>query len=266
MARRSRKKYDNEQSRTVHLARLVPNMVTILGICLGLSAIRFALREQWEPAVSFIIFASLVDAIDGRLARLLNATSGFGAQLDSLADFINFGVAPSIILYLWITHNAPGFGWAVVLFFVICAAIRLARFNSDLDAEEKPPVWAVNFFVGMPAPAGALACLAPMASGFGLEFDYPEIWAYLYWLHNPYFVCLWATLIGALMASRIPTFSFKKLAIKKRYASLVLMLVGLLTIAAVTEPWLTGIGIGIWYMMMFPLGIIRYYQYKNGQL
>ncbi len=251
-----------KEERSVSIGRLVPNMITIMGLCLGLSAIKFAMIGQWKYAAAFIIIASIFDGLDGRVARMLNATSKFGAQLDSLADFINFGVAPPFILYLWSTHQLKGFGWAMVLFFVVCCAIRLARFNSDLDGEEKP-AWAARFFTGIPAPAGAMLTLAPMGVDFAFREEYTDIYSALIFTSHPVFVVLYSSFIAVLMASRLPTFSFKKITIMKKYSSLVLVLVSLLAVFAFTEPWLTMIGLGIWYISTIPMSLIYYYRLKD---
>src|SRR6476619_5095823 len=144
--------------------RMVPNILTLLALCAGMTAIRFAVKGQFEYAVFAIIAAGVFDGLDGRLARLLKATSSFGAELDSLADFVSFGVAPAAVLYLWTMPQLNSIGWAIGLFYAVCCALRLARFNTQLTAE--PPPWRANFFSGAPAPAGAGLLMLPMFVSF----------------------------------------------------------------------------------------------------
>ncbi len=251
-----------EQPAPLHLARLFPNMLTLLGLCAGLMAIRWALDARWELSFLFIIAAACIDAVDGRLARILKSTSDFGAQLDSLADFLNFGVAPAFMLYLWNTHQIKGLGWAMVLFFAVCCAIRLARFNSELDDEKKEP-WHDYFFVGMPAPAGALIGLGPLALTFAFKESYPDIYARLAFIGNSWFVCAWIAGVALLMASRLPTFSFKKIRIRREYASLILVAAGLLIIMLITEPWLTLSGLGAIYCLSLPVSFFVFCRLKT---
>src|SRR5947207_1661416 len=144
---------------------LVPNLITLLALCAGLTAIRLAVEDKLEWAVAAIVFAALLDGIDGRVARMLKGTSRFGAELDSLADFVNFGVAPALILYFWSLHELGNAGWIAAMVFAICAGLRLARFNVMLDDPNRP-AWAANFFVGMPAPGGAITVLLPIYGYF----------------------------------------------------------------------------------------------------
>src|SRR5215475_9897123 len=148
--------------RQIPVRTLVPNLITLLALCAGLTAIRLAIGEdKLEWAVAAIVFAATLDGIDGRVARMLKGTSRFGAELDSLADFFNFGVAPALILYFWDLHELGNAGWIAAMVFAICAGLRLARFNVMIDDPNRPP-WAANFFVGMPAPGGALTVLLPI--------------------------------------------------------------------------------------------------------
>ena len=147
------------------VGRLIPNALTLLALCAGATAIRLALTERWELAVAAVGVAMLLDALDGRIARLMKATSRFGAELDSLADVVNFGLTPALMVYLWALGDTGGLGWALALVYVICCALRLARFNTALS-DENPPPWAGKFFTGVPAPAGAGLVLLPMALAF----------------------------------------------------------------------------------------------------
>jgi CDP-diacylglycerol--serine O-phosphatidyltransferase len=229
------------------ISRLFPNIITIMAICFGLTSVRYALDEKWEIAVAFIIIAGFLDIVDGRLARFLKATSNFGAQLDSLADFVNFGISPAIIIYLWELHKIQikGLGWALALFYTICSAIRLARFNSDLVNPERP-IWKEGFFTGVPAPAGAYLTMIPIM----LSFE-TSIISYI----HPIIIGLYLVVVGVLMASRIPTFATKKLVIRKEYISLILVLAGLLIGFIIMQPWISLPLFGLLYLSSFPFSI-----------
>lgn len=187
--------------RLVPFTAVLPNLVTLLGLCAGLTAIRMALEHRFDLAVAAIIFATILDGLDGRLARYFRATSKFGEQLDSLADFVDFGVAPAILLYVWRLDDLSSFGWICALVFAICAALRLARFNAALTSEEPQPDWQKDFFVGVPAPAGALAVLLP----FFLE----RVGAVDLRM-APVLVAIYVLVAGLLMVSRLPTWSGKR--------------------------------------------------------
>lgn len=238
------------------ISRLFPNMVTLLGLCAGLSAIRFALNDRWELAVTFIVIAAFIDGLDGRLARLLKSTSKFGAELDSLTDFVNFGVTPAIILYLWKVDelHIRGLGWALALLFIICMAIRLARFNTMAEDVERPK-WADRFFTGVPAPAGAGLLLLPMI----LSFQCGEgLWT------KPEFVSTYMAIIALLLVSTLPTFSGKKIRIRHEFVSLVLVIAGVMFIALLIEPWITLPVMGIAYVSSFPFSVWYYFKLKRG--
>lgn len=193
--------------RRVPLRLILPNLVTLLALCSGLTAIRMALEERWDYAIGAIVIAAVLDALDGRVARLLKGTSKFGAELDSLADFVNFGVAPALILYSWLLQEVRSIGWIAALIFAISAALRLARFNVSIDDPNKP-AWSVNFFTGVPAPAGALSVLFPVYLEFvGILPHWPEL--------APA-VAVYVVAIALLMVSRLPTFSGKKLGTRVR--------------------------------------------------
>ncbi len=228
--------------------RLLPNILTILSLTAGLTSVRFALLERFDLAVGAILVAAIFDMLDGRVARLLNATSKFGAELDSLSDNISFGVAPGLILYLWSLSQMPRFGWLVVLVLAICCALRLARFNTMLDAPDPRP-WAGQFFTGVPAPAAALLALLPMVINF--ETD----WALL---QKPAFISAWGLAVALLMVSRWPTFSFKKMHVPLAYVVPVLVMVGLLVAALITEIWLTLSIIGVLYIILLPVSLWRW--------
>jgi CDP-diacylglycerol--serine O-phosphatidyltransferase len=186
--------------RAIPVRTLLPNLVTLLALCAGLTAIRLAAEGRFDWALAGIVAAAMLDGIDGRIARLLKGTSRFGAELDSLADFVNFGVAPALILYFWELHILKSPGWIAAMVFAICAGLRLARFNVMLDDPDRP-VWSSNFFVGVPAPAGAISVLLPVYLSFlsVQSINFPPLLTFFYTL-----------LIGGLMVSRLPVFSGKK--------------------------------------------------------
>ncbi|MDR3435925.1 CDP-diacylglycerol--serine O-phosphatidyltransferase [Telmatospirillum sp.] len=224
--------------------KLIPNILTMLALCAGLTSIRFGLHGKWDLAVTGILLAGLLDGLDGRIARLLHGTSKFGAELDSLSDFISFGVAPSVLLYLWTMQGAGGLGWALVLLFSVCMALRLARFNTMLGEPDLPP-WAYNFFTGVPAPAAAGLVLLPMIislqSGGEGFFASSAVNAVV------------LVIVSFLMVSRIPTYSGKRFRVPHVYVVPMLLLVGVLTAFLVTEPWGTITVIGVLYAGSIPL-------------
>src|SRR5438045_302716 len=180
--------------RPIPVRTLVPNVITLLALCAGLTSIRLAIEGRLDLALAAIVFAAVLDGVDGRVARMIKGTSRFGAELDSLADFVNFGVAPGLILYFWGLKPLGNLGWIAAMVFAICAGLRLARFNVQIEDPNRP-VWAGNFFTGMPAPAGAITVLLPI---------------YLFFLHIPVPVVvtlLYTLAIAALMISRLPVLS-----------------------------------------------------------
>jgi CDP-diacylglycerol---serine O-phosphatidyltransferase len=187
--------------RPIPIRTLVPNIVTLLSLCAGLTAIRLAAELRFELALAGIVAAAVLDGIDGRLARMLKGTSRFGAELDSLADFVNFGVAPALILYFWGLHDLKNVGWIVAIVFAICGGLRLARFNVMIDDPNRP-VWAGNFFTGIPAPAGAIVVLLPI---------YLQFLGVAKWLIPMPLVLIYTLAIGILMISKLPVWSGKKL-------------------------------------------------------
>src|ERR1700737_2558691 len=187
--------------RPIPVRTLVPNVITLLALCAGLTAVRLAIEGKLEFALAAIVLAAVLDGIDGRIARLIKGTSRFGAALDSLADFVNFGVALALILYFWDLHELRSAGWIAALVFAICAGLRLARFNVSTDDPNRP-AWASNFFVGVPAPAGAITVLLPIYVYFlGLPRS-----NFLTWLTLGYTLA-----VACLMASRLPVFSGKRI-------------------------------------------------------
>ncbi len=238
------------------ISRLFPNMITILGMCCGLSAIRFAMIGRFEIAVAFIIAAAIIDGMDGRVARMLGATSNFGAQLDSLSDFLCFGVSPALVLYMWQLKDIKGLGWAVVLFFSVCAALRLARFNTALFDDKAQP-WEKQFFTGVPSPAGGILCLLPLIINIQIEPDFTV----------PAFISLINIIIvGTLMASRIPTFSGKQIRIKHEWIPKFMIIFSFLLILFIIEPWMFISALGLLYLISIFFSIRHYKKLKATSL
>ncbi|MDJ1159868.1 CDP-diacylglycerol--serine O-phosphatidyltransferase [Chelatococcus sp. SYSU_G07232] len=234
----------------VPLRVLVPNVITLLALCLGLTAIRLAIEERLEPAIFAIVIAAVLDAIDGRVARLLKGTSRFGAELDSLSDFVNFGVAPALILYSSILKDLRSVGWIAALVFTIAAALRLARFNVMLEDPTRPE-WQKNYFVGVPAPAGALAALLPI---------------YLYFVGLPIgglaapVVAVYLIGIAFLMVSRIPTYAGKTLGSRVPRTMVLPLFVVVVLVAALLVSFTFEVlaAATIAYLALIPLGVARY--------
>ena len=236
--------------RLPHLSvnRMVPNVLTLLALCAGMTAIRFAVDGQFQYATFAIIAAGVFDGLDGRLARLLKATSPFGAELDSLSDFISFGVAPAAVLYLWTMSALHSVGWAIVLFYAVCCALRLARFNTQLVTETPP--WAANFFSGAPAPAGAGLLMLPMF----ISFEWGGGWAD--WIaRSPYVNAVWISGIALMMISTLPTVSLKRVRIPHRFVIPTLLGIGVMAGFFTTAPWPTLTFVGAVYLGSIPLTI-----------
>ena len=236
--------------RAIPVRTLVPNVITLLALCAGLTAIRFAAEGTLEWAVYAIVFAAVLDGIDGRVARLLKGTSRFGAELDSLADFVNFGVAPALTLYFWTLHEIKSAGWIAAMVFAIAAGLRLARFNVMMDDPNRP-VWAGKFFTGMPAPAGAITVLLPLYVQFlgvpRLSFMAPVTLAY-------------ALAIAFLMVSRLPVYSGKRIGTRVPPDLVLLTFVGVVLFFAmlISYPWeVLTIGT-VLYLVSLPFGVLSY--------
>jgi CDP-diacylglycerol--serine O-phosphatidyltransferase len=229
--------------------RLIPNVLTLAALCSGLTAIRFGLQGQFRHAVIAVIVAAIFDALDGRVARRLGVASRFGAELDSLSDFLCFGVAPALVLYLAALKDAGPLGWVVTLMFPICSALRLARFNTALLADTPPPAWTGSYFTGVPAPAGALLALVPLVISFEAEAAWPR---------HPIVVGAVLVVVGGLMVSRLPTFSFKKGRIP-RHLVLPALLVAALTMGVlVSSPWIGLSLLGFIYVGLIPVSWFGY--------
>jgi CDP-diacylglycerol--serine O-phosphatidyltransferase len=225
--------------------RLIPNMLTLFALCAGLTSIRFALDQRWEQAVLAILFAAVFDALDGRIARLLDSSTKFGAELDSLSDFVSFGVGPSVVLFMWTMHDVKGIGWALTLLFSAGMALRLARFNTKLDNADLP-AWHSRFFTGVPAPAGAGLVLLPLMAWLEFRVDI---------LRSPYLVGPVMLIVAGLLVSRIPTFSFKRLKISQALVLPTMVAVAVITALALAEPWLTLLLVMLIYLACIPFSM-----------
>ncbi len=230
---------------------MVPNILTLLALCAGMTAIRFAMNGNFQAAVLAIIVAGIFDGLDGRIARLLKSTSSFGAELDSLSDFVSFGVAPAAVLYLWTMSALNSVGWAIVLFFAVCCALRLARFNTQAAADLPP--YASPFFTGAPAPAGAGLVMVPMF----LSFEWGD------WLfRSPYLNAVTVTGVALLMVSKVPTVSLKRIRIPHNLVVPTLLGAAVLTAFFTTAPWPTLTVIGVVYVGSIPLTVRSYYRLR----
>lgn len=238
---------------------LAPNAITALALCFGLTGVRFAvsaasgIREHWDIALACIILAGVLDGMDGRIARLLKAQSRFGAELDSLSDNIAFGVAPALILYLWSLQAAPRFGWIAALALAVCCALRLARFNARIDADEQPHKSA-GFLTGVPAPTGAGLAFVPVYLWLVSGNDLFREW----WIVMP-----WVLFVALLMISSVATYSWSSLRLRRSWRLFALAGVGLLGAALVTNPWLTLLVISVLYLGMLPFSIASYGRVKR---
>jgi len=228
--------------------RLLPNAVTVLALCSGLSGVYFALDGRFEMCAASIAAAAIFDALDGGLARLLDASSRIGAELDSLSDLVAFGVAPALVFYVWQLEGTR-FGWTVALVFAVCMALRLARFNTLIGEADRYP-FAKEFFVGVPAPAAALVGGLPLI--LWLQFG-PGWWS------APITVGLWALFAAALMVSRLPTVSLKTVRVPPELVPTVLVLVGLGAAGLITAPFLLMAAAAVGYLLLMPVTLYRYY-------
>ena len=224
---------ETRQPRRIPFRRIVPNLITILAICAGMTGVRLAFEGKFELAVAMLLGAAVLDGIDGRVARLLKGQSRFGAEMDSLADIVNFGLAPGLVLYAFLLNEAGAFGWTAALLYTTGCALRLARFNTMLDDPHRPK-WHSAFFVGVPAPAGAALAMLPMYVSFaGLNLNLPQVTAG--------FASIYLVFVGLLMASRIPTWSGKGAGIRvpRSYAIPIIMLLVLYVAMLVSYFWET---------------------------
>ena len=244
-----------QRLRRIPVRTLVPNIITLLALCAGLTAIRMAFEDRYGLALAAVVFAAILDGLDGRLARLLKGTSRFGAELDSLSDFVNFGVAPALILYFWGLHDLKSAGWIAAMVFAICTGLRLARFNVMIDDPDRP-AWTANFFVGIPAPAGAITVLLPIYLSFlGLPRSQVLTWVMLFYTLG----------IALLMVSRLPVFSGKRVGtrVPSEMVGPVILLVILSVALLIAYPWVLLTAATLAYLVSLPLGYLSYRGYEQ---
>lgn len=228
--------------------RLLPNAITVLALCAGLTAVQFALNGQFQATVVAIGVAAVLDSLDGRLARLLDATSRVGAELDSLADSVSFGVSPALVLYIWGLDSQRA-GWIIALVFAVCVVLRLARFNTLLDDPDQPP-FTKEFFVGVPSPPGAMLALLPLIVSLQ--------WGSGWW-SSPVTVSIWVVLAGALMVSRVPTLSLKATKVAPRAMVPLLVLIVLVAASLVLYPFVTLTVAMLAYLAHVPYAAYRHH-------
>ena len=230
---------------------LLPNILTLGGVCLGISSIKFSIDGNFNLAVTLILFAAILDALDGRIARLIKGTSEFGKELDSLTDFVSFGIAPVFILYFWELKTYGKLGWAIALIYSVCCVLRLARFN--LTKVENQQEWKNNFFEGVPSPAGGILILMPLIyelTDFSFNFEVKQFTPFL------------TILIALLLVSKIPTLSFKKISISSKTTIFLLLTAGLIFISLLFYTFETLLIFGILYLILIP---ISFFVFKNNQ-
>jgi CDP-diacylglycerol--serine O-phosphatidyltransferase len=239
--------------RPIPVRMLVPNVITLLAICAGLTAIRLSTEGRMELAVAAIVFAAVLDGLDGRVARMIKGQSKFGAELDSLADFVNFGVAPGLILYFWQLHDLSNVGWIASMIFAISGGLRLARFNATMDDPNKP-AFAANFFTGVPAPAGAITVLLPIYLAF-LGMPTPPSWLTM----------LYTLLIAILMVSRLPVFSGKTIRMRVPPEMVLPVFVAVVFFIAllIGYPWHILTACSVLYLLSLPAGWKSYRDHER---
>jgi len=238
----------DREPRRIPFRGMVPNAITMLALCMGLTGVSLAIRGEWERALGAIVLAGVLDGLDGRIARLLRAQSRFGAELDSLSDNVAFGTAPALILFLWSLQYAPWFGWIAALALAVCCALRLARFNARLDAAEQPHKSA-GFNTGVPAPAGAGLAFVPIYLWLITGNDVFQRWE---------LVMAWTLFIALLMISGLPTYSWTSIRIRPAWRLLALAGVALFGAALIRAPWQTLLALATLYLLMIPFALASY--------
>jgi CDP-diacylglycerol--serine O-phosphatidyltransferase len=228
--------------------RMFPNIITMMALCAGLTAIRYAMAGKFEQAVTAQIISALLDGVDGRVARLLRATSKFGQELDSLADGISFGVCPALVLYLWTMNSAGSIGWALCLLYAVCCVLRLARFNTMVGQPDLPP-WAHNYFTGVPAPAGAGLAIMPMILWLATDNDV---------FRAPVLQGTVLLVVAMLMVSRLPTFSGKHMRLKPQWVLPLMIAICVTIVFLVSETWKTLSVLGFIYLACIPLAYVSF--------
>lgn len=237
--------------RRLSLARVLPNMMTVGALCAGVTAMRFAVEGQFKGALLLILLAAVMDGLDGRLARLLKSESEIGAELDSLCDFVNFGVAPGLILWLWALQDMRAAGWIAVLIYVVSCLLRLARFNLGNKAADTPAEKTgaeTSGFQGVPSPAGALLVFLPMFAAFAVGEPQP--------FHGG-LIAVYMALVGAAMIGRFRTPSFKKISLQARYVRYFFVAFAALVAALLAYPWATLAGLDIVYVVVVVASLLR---------
>ena len=244
---------DDREPRGIPFRAMIPNMITTLALCFGLTGVSLAIRGDWEKAIGAIVLAGVLDGLDGRIARLLRAQSKFGAELDSLSDNIAFGTAPALILFLWSLQTAPRFGWIAALALAVCCALRLARFNARLDSAEQPHKSA-GFNTGVPAPAGAGVAFMPIYLWLITGNELFRRWE---------LVMAWTLFVAALMISSLPTYSWSSIRIRRDWRLFALAGVALFGAALIVAPWPTLLALAALYLLMIPVALASYAKVKR---
>ncbi len=245
----------SQPRRGIPLRAVVPNAVTALALCVGLTGVRFAIAGEWDRAVAAIVIAAVLDGMDGRIARALRGQTRFGAELDSLSDVIAFGVSPAIILHLWSLQHWPRFGWIFALAYAVCMALRLARFNAQIDVEDQPHKSA-GFLTGVPAPAGAGLLLLPIFLWLASD----QRWD---WLQDYRLIAPWAALIAFLAISSIATFSWGSLRLRRNVRLEAIVVIALLGAALFSAPFETLSAAAILYLASIPWSVVSYAKVKR---
>lgn len=239
--------------KAISIRSVIPNIITVLALSLGLTAIKFSLEENFHNATICIVLAAILDAADGRIARLINGTSKFGAELDSLADFVNFGVAPALMIYIWNLNLYGNLGWVVTIIFIICCCLRLARFNLSSSVEKNQ--WLDNFFTGVPSPAGAGILLLPIIISLG-DFSY-------FFIEINHFSIVIVLFSSFLMISKIPTYAFKKIKVTKAYILIIMLSSVLLFGFLINYTFNTLFVLGVIYLASIPLSFFHFRYLKK---
>lgn len=235
--------------------KIAPNIVTMLALCAGVTSIRYSIQAEWVKAVLCVFVAAFFDGLDGRVARFLKGATKFGAELDSLSDFVSFGIAPAIMLYQWSLFDLPKFGWFFCLLMSIGMAMRLARFNTMLEEEPQPEYWH-HFFVGVPAPAAAALVMMPLM----ISFDFPELSPIV---RSHAFCATLLCVVSFLMVSRIPTISTKKMKVPTYLLIPLMLIVVLFASFIITQPWFTLGFMTVCYALSIPLGVVFFLKEKK---
>lgn len=245
--------HEGDESSGLTLRAMLPNAITAAALCSGLTGVRFAIDGNWSFAILAVVLAGILDGLDGRIARLLNAQSRFGAELDSLADSLSFGMAPALIVFLWSLQDLDRFGWFAALAFAICCALRLARFNAQIDVEDQPHKSA-GFLTGVPAPVGAGLAFTPMYLWIETGLDI---------FREPILNAIWVAVIGVLFISNMPTLSWTAIRPQRDIRLWLIAFIALAFAALLLEPWWTFTVISAIYLALMPYALIRYGKIKR---